>query len=276
MSKEVQLRWIADAEADSMRRAALMEPSKLASLDGAASSTLCAEWLAGVRQMAREVGRKVLGQGSPVAALRSPSSAVDDAVETSATVDPDRLVVTMLFSDIVESTIWAARLGDYSWRELLDRHDAATRREFRRFGGREIRNCGDGFLAIFNSATRAVRCAAAIAEAVGPLGMCVRTGIHTGEVHIRGNEICGIAAHTAARIAEMAGPCELMVSSTVRDLAAGSSLAFEEHGMHRLRGVPEEIRLYSMPLAGSIGHPVVIAADGGAWMDQQRLEWGNS
>jgi class 3 adenylate cyclase len=166
-------------------------------------------------------------------------------------MDPDRALVTILISDIVDSTSWVAVLGDRRWRTIIERHDQASRCQIKRFGGLELRNCGDGFVAAFDSPVRAVRCAAAIAKAVAPLGIAIRNGVHTGEVYITGNEFSGIAAHVASRIAMAAQPSETLVSGTVRDLTVGSGLVFEDRGVHLLRGVPERMRLYAMPLASN-------------------------
>lgn len=260
MGKNVQLRWIEDAEARSVCQFALIEHSGSQSFAGTASPAADPTWLGPLGALALRASRTVMRWSLPSSTIRSPVEieSVDDAGEISAEVDADRMLVTILITDIVESTVWAARLGDHSWRELLDCHNDATRQQIKRFGGREIRNCGDGFLAIFDGATRAVRCAVAIAEAVAPLGICMHGGIHTGDVLLKGNEISGIAAHIAARIAAIARPCEVVVSSTVRDLVAGSRLSFEDRGAHRLRGLPEETHLYSMPLAGKVNDRIAI------------------
>jgi pimeloyl-ACP methyl ester carboxylesterase len=159
--------------------------------------------------------------------------------------DPDRVLATVLFTDIVGSTERAAELGDRRWRELLSSHDAAVRRELERFRGREVDTAGDGFLATFDGPARAVRCAIAAGEAVQELGVEIRAGIHTGECELDGPKVRGIAVHTGARIASLAGPAEVLVSQTVKDLVAGSGLAFEERGVHELKGVPGEWRIYA-------------------------------
>lgn len=160
-------------------------------------------------------------------------------------VEPDRVLATVLFTDIVDSTRRAAELGDRGWRSLLDRHDEAVRQQFARFRGREVKNLGDGFLATFDGPARAVRCAAAIAQGVQPLGIAVRSGLHTGEIELKRDDIGGIAVHIAARVADLAQPGESLVSSTVRDLVAGSGLRFADRGFHALRGLPEEAHLYT-------------------------------
>jgi class 3 adenylate cyclase len=161
-------------------------------------------------------------------------------------VEIDRVLATVLFTDIVDSTKRAAELGDRQWRVLLDRHDAAVRSQIGRFRGHEVKSLGDGFLATFDGPARAVRCAAAIAGMVEPLGLTVRSGLHTGEIELNRDDIGGIAVHTAARVVAMAGPGETLVSSTVRDLVAGSGLRFEDRGLHALRGLPEEVHLYTV------------------------------
>ncbi|HEX3915218.1 MAG TPA: adenylate/guanylate cyclase domain-containing protein [Steroidobacteraceae bacterium] len=249
MSSAVQLLRIEKAEARSARQIALAELQQFA---GRSHTMPRSGWLDKLRALIRRAERAVIQQCSlrSIAKPRAPHA--DDPDDMSAGADAERKLVAILISDIVESTACAARLGDYSWRKLLDRHDAATRQQIRRFGGQEIRNCGDGFLAIFNSATHAIHCAAGIAEAVGPLGICLRSGIHAGEVHLNGNEITGIAVHIAARIAAIALPCEIVVSGTVRAFAAGSTLTFQDLGAQRLRGVPEETRLFSMCLEDDV------------------------
>ena len=158
----------------------------------------------------------------------------------------DRVLATVLFTDIVDSTKRAVELGDRQWRALLDRHDETVRQQIGRFRGHEVKSLGDGFLATFDGPARAVRCAAAIAGSVQPLGLAVRSGLHTGEIELNRDDIGGIAVHTAARVVAMAGPSEILVSSTVRDLVAGSGLRFEDRGLHALRGLPEKVRLYTV------------------------------
>ena len=159
--------------------------------------------------------------------------------------EPDRVLATVLFTDIVDSTKRAVELGDKGWRQLREQHDAIIRREIGRLRGREIKTLGDGFLATFDGPARGVRCAAAIAEAVRPLGIEVRSGIHTGEVELQGKDVGGIAVNVAARIAALA-KAGVLVSSTVRDLVAGSDLAFRDQGAHALKGLPEELRLFDL------------------------------
>jgi len=149
------------------------------------------------------------------------------------------VLATVLFTDVVGSTQRAAELGDKRWRDLLGAHDTAVRRELERFRGHEVDTAGDGFFATFDGPARAVRCAISIGKAVRPLEMEIRTGIHTGECELDGPKIRGIAVHTGARIASLAGPGEVLVSQTVKDLVSGSGLAFEDRGLHELKGVPE-------------------------------------
>jgi class 3 adenylate cyclase len=163
-----------------------------------------------------------------------------------AAADADRVLATVLFTDIVGSTAHAERLGDQRWRGLLDAHHAAVRREFTRFRGNEVRSTGDGFLSTFDGPARAIRCASAVTEAVRPLGIEVRTGLHTGEVEPGENDVHGIAVHIAARVAALAGPGEILVSRTVRDLVAGSGIRFIERGRHPLHGLQEPMDLHAV------------------------------
>jgi class 3 adenylate cyclase len=158
--------------------------------------------------------------------------------------DPDRFLTTVLFTDVVGSTEMAARLGDRAWQDLLERHHALVRKALVQFRGTEVDTAGDGFLATFDGPARAVRCALTICREVRALGMEVRAGVHTGEVQRVGEDIRGIAVHTGARVAAAAEPGEVLVSSTVKDLVAGASLAFEDRGPHSLKGVPGEWRLF--------------------------------
>ncbi|MHB8463340.1 MAG: adenylate/guanylate cyclase domain-containing protein [Acidimicrobiales bacterium] len=159
-------------------------------------------------------------------------------------VEIDRILTTILFTDIVESTVNAARLGDRAWRKLLDDHDHIVRAELSRHRGREIKTTGDGFLACFDGPARAIRCALAISEAVRPLGVRIRAGLHTGECEVRGDDLGGLAVHIAARVGDLAGPDQVMVSSTVKDLVVGSGIEFADAGERALKGVPETWRLF--------------------------------
>jgi class 3 adenylate cyclase len=163
-----------------------------------------------------------------------------------ADVADDRVLATVLFTDIVDSTRRAAEMGDRDWGALLDAHDAIVRVQLNRFRGREVNTSGDGFLAMFDGPQRAIRCAMAIRDAVQALGIEVRAGLHTGECEIRGDDIGGIAVHIGARVSALARPNEVLVSSTLRDLVIGSGLEFEERGAHQLKGVPGEWRLFAV------------------------------
>jgi pimeloyl-ACP methyl ester carboxylesterase/class 3 adenylate cyclase len=160
-------------------------------------------------------------------------------------IEPDRMLATVLFSDIVGSTQRASELGDHHWTALLARHHAAVRHELVRHRGVEIDTAGDGFLATFDGPARAVHCAQAIHVAVEPLGLRLRIGLHTGEVERLGAKVSGIAVHIGARVAGLAAPGDVLVSSTVRDLVAGSGLAFRDRGLHELKGVPGRWRIYA-------------------------------
>ena len=159
---------------------------------------------------------------------------------------PDRALATVLFTDIVSSTERAAALGDDAWTRTLDRHDALVAHEVERHRGREINTTGDGILATFDGPARAVRCAQAICEEVQSLGIEVRAGLHTGEIELRGADIGGIADHIGQRVSALAGPGEVLVSSTVKDLVAGSGITFTDRGSHVLKGVPDEWRVFAV------------------------------
>ena len=163
-------------------------------------------------------------------------------------LEPERVLATVLFTDIVGSTERAAALGDRPWRELLEAFYAKVREVLKQYRGREINTSGDGFLATFDGPARAIRCAGAIRDTLRALTLEVRCGLHTGECEIVGNDRAGIAVHTGARVAGLAGPGEVLVSQTVRDLVAGSGLCFEDRGVHPLKGVPNEWRLYRVVL----------------------------
>jgi class 3 adenylate cyclase len=151
----------------------------------------------------------------------------------------------VLFTDIVGSTEKACELGDRRWTQLLERHNQVLRAMLARYRGTEVSTAGDGFLATFDGPARAVKCAQGICEAVRPLGLEVRAGCHTGEIELLGADVGGVAVHIGARVAALAGPSEVLVSSTVKDLVAGSGLVFEDRGEHQLKGVPEKWRLYA-------------------------------
>jgi class 3 adenylate cyclase len=159
--------------------------------------------------------------------------------------EPDRMLATVLFTDIVGSTERAAALGDRAWCDLLERHDRLTRRQLERYRGREVKSVGDGFLAVFDGPARGIRCARAIADEVRPLGVELRAGLHTGECELMGEDVGGIAVHIGARVAAKAVAGEVLVSSTVKDLVVGSGIAFADRGAHTLKGAPGEWRLYA-------------------------------
>jgi pimeloyl-ACP methyl ester carboxylesterase len=158
----------------------------------------------------------------------------------------DRVLATVLFTDIVGSTERAAAVGDREWRELLSRHHALVRREVERFRGREIDTAGDGFLVSFDGPARGIRCACAIRDGVRAIGLEIRAGLHTGECEVLGDQLTGLAVHTGARVAALAGPSEVLVSSTVRDLVAGAGLEFADRGEHELKGVPGSWHLFAV------------------------------
>lgn len=159
---------------------------------------------------------------------------------------PDRALATVLFTDLVGSTQQAAELGDRRWRDLVEQHHAAVRKELTRFDGREVDTAGDGFFATFDGPARGIRCAQAIVTAVRPLDLEVRAGLHTGEVELADGKIAGIAVNIGARVAAQAGAGEVLVSGTVRDLVAGSGLEFEDRGATSLEGIPGEWRLFAV------------------------------
>ncbi len=158
----------------------------------------------------------------------------------------DRVLTTVLFTDIVGSTTRAASLGDQRWRSLLDAHDRAIREQLRRFRGNEINTTGDGFVASFDGPARAIRCAQEITEATAKLGIELRTGLHTGECEVRGEDLGGLAVHIAARVGALANPGEVLVSGTVKDLVVGSGIQFGERGEHELKGVPGSWKLFAV------------------------------
>ena len=160
--------------------------------------------------------------------------------------EPDRVLATVLFTDIVGSTAKAAELGDARWRELLGAHHSLIRRQLSRFRGTELDTAGDGFFASFDGPARAIRCACAVTDAVREVGLEVRAGLHTGECELLDSKVGGIAVHIGARVAKEAAPGEVLVSSTVKDLVAGSGIAFRERGTVELKGVPGDWRLFAV------------------------------
>jgi class 3 adenylate cyclase len=160
--------------------------------------------------------------------------------------EPDRMLATVLFTDICGSTERAAELGDRGWRFMLERHDALFRRSLDRHRGREVKRTGDGFLATFDGPARAIRCASDVASSVASIGLQVRAGLHTGELEVMDGDLGGLAVHIAARVMDTAEPSEVLVSSTVKDLVVGSGIEFRDRGPHELRGVPGEWRLFAV------------------------------
>jgi len=158
----------------------------------------------------------------------------------------DRVLATVLFTDIVDSTRLASDRGDAGWRQLLDQHDDALRREVGRYGGRIVHGTGDGLLATFDSPSRAIRAAHAGTRAVEPLGLRIRAGLHTGEIERRGDDIAGIAVHLGQRISGRAGPRQVLVSRTVADLVAGSDIELHDEGEHELKGISGTTHLFSV------------------------------
>jgi pimeloyl-ACP methyl ester carboxylesterase len=189
-------------------------------------------------------------------ALGDEAQRIDDEMERFLTnvwesggweeAESDRMLATILFTDIVDSTTKAIELGDSSWRDLLEHHHAMVRRELLRFRGREIATTGDGFLAAFDGPARAIRCACAIVEGASALSLSIRAGLHTGECEVTDGNIAGIAVHIGARVVAQAASGEVLVSSTVRDLVAGSGIRFEDRGVQELKGIPEEWRLFAV------------------------------
>jgi len=178
-------------------------------------------------------------QGPIVNEIRDFVGASPDSAET------DRILATVLFTDIVDSTGQAISAGDMNWRSILEAHDTVVRSQLQRFRGREVKTTGDGFLALFDGPARAVRCGQEIIRAVRPLDLTLRVGVHTGEVELMGNDIGGIAVHIASRIANRADGNQVLASSTVRDLVAGAGLNFADLGAVQFKGLSEPIRLFS-------------------------------
>jgi class 3 adenylate cyclase len=182
------------------------------------------------------------------------SAAILDEIEEFLTgvrrgPEPDRVLATVLFTDVVGSTELATRLGDRAWRDLLGRHNAAIRRELGRWRGREVDTAGDGFLATFDGPARAIRCAVAAVASVRGLGMRIRAGVHTGEVEVTNGDLRGIAVHIGSRVCGLAGPNEVLVSRTVADLVAGSGIVLADRGEHELKGVPGNWQVYAVEAA---------------------------
>ena len=183
-------------------------------------------WYDGAERIVEEVGRFLSGLNDDRASF-------------------DRLLATVLFTDIVDSTAMATALGDREWRSIRERHDVLVRSQLARFRGREVKTMGDGFLATFDGPARAVRCAQAIVRGAEALGIEVRAGLHTGEVELEGDDVSGIAVAIGARVGALAQPSEVLVSQTIRDLTTGSGIVFADRGEHVLKGLPDRWRLYT-------------------------------
>jgi class 3 adenylate cyclase len=212
-----------------------------------AAGRYLAEHIAGARYVELEGNDHLFCAGD--------AGAVLDEIEEFLTgsrslAEPDRVLATILFTDIVGSTAHAAAAGDREWRRILESHHTYVRRELTRFRGREIKTLGDGFLATFDGPARGARCAAAIRTAVHSLGVEVRSGLHTDEIELMPDDIGGIAVHVASRIADLAGPGEIFSSGVLKDLVAGSGLYFEDRGIRALKGIGEGVRIYAVGLPG--------------------------
>lgn len=260
MAKNALLRWIAEAEARSVRELVSVQRALSEPRVAVAAARAKPPRFDGLRRLGWRSGNAAAGSGpfDSEGCLESEparGASEDDSYDEE---EPDRMIVTLLITDIVASTRRVAEIGDEAWHRLLGRHDDITRRTVEWYRGKEVKNRGDGFLAVFDSPTRAVRCASAIAEGVAPLGMALRCGVHTGEIQLECDEIGGLAVHIAARIASLADPGEVLVSQTVRDLVAGSRLVFTDRGTRLLRGVPDEMRLFAMPTTRDAGEARVI------------------
>jgi class 3 adenylate cyclase len=211
------------------------------------------KWLDGCRYMAERIpNARLVELSSPDVSVYADSQVPTELERflSEGHVDstPERVLTTVLFTDIVDSTSQAAEMGDQRWRELINAHHAAVRAQLARYGGTVIRSTGDGFCATFDGPARAIACANGARNAVGELGLDIRAGIHTGEVEVVGGRVEGIAVHIGARITAEARPREVLVSSIVRDLAGGSGIDFEDRGIHDLKGVPGEWHLFAARL----------------------------
>jgi DNA-binding NarL/FixJ family response regulator len=207
-----------------------------------------AELLRGVRAVAN--GDALLSPGV-TRRLIAEFAGRSDLPSLPPEAEGDRVLATLMFSDIVSSTERAAEIGDRRWKDLLDRHDEVVRRELARRGGREVKMIGDGFLALFDAPARAIRCAVAIRDELRGLGVEVRIGLHTGEIELRADDVGGIAVHIGARIAASGAPGEVVVSRTVKDLVAGSGIDFVDRGEHVLKGVPDRWHLFAVAGPGA-------------------------
>lgn len=208
-------------------------------------SRYLAEHIPGARYVEFLGTDHVIASGETAPVLAEIEGILATASENSQ-AEPDRVLSTVLFTDIVGSTAKAAELGDRGWRELLERHHSLVRRELTRYRGRELDTAGDGFFASFDGPARAIQCARTIAEGVGELGLEIRAGLHTGECELLDDKVAGIAVSIGARVAAQASPGEVLVSQTVKDLVVGSGITFDDRGTQALKGVPGEWRLYAV------------------------------
>jgi class 3 adenylate cyclase len=208
-------------------------------------SRYMAEQIPGARLVQIEGSGHIPGPGNVENFVGEIQRFLEAAVRDEEPQQPDRQLATLLFTDIVDSTAHLARLGDAGWRQLVERHHELVRRELSRARGREVDTSGDGFFAAFDGPARAVQCAKAIVKGVHELGIDVRSGLHTGECELVDGKVAGIAVHMGSRVAAHAQAGEVLVSSTVKDLVAGSGLEFEDRGVHELKGIPGEWRLYA-------------------------------
>jgi class 3 adenylate cyclase len=209
-------------------------------------SRYLAEHISGARHVQLPGVDHMIAVGDTQPLLEEIRRFLEHAWESAEEPEPDRVLATVLFTDIVGSSEKAASLGDRAWRELLERHHELVRRQLVRFRGKEVDTAGDGFFASFDGPARAIGCACAVVEAMPELGLEVRAGLHTGECELVDGKVAGIAVHTGARVASQAQPGEVLVSSTVKDLVAGSGLAFQDRGEHELKGIPGEWKLYAV------------------------------
>jgi class 3 adenylate cyclase/pimeloyl-ACP methyl ester carboxylesterase len=204
------------------------------------------------RYLAEHIAGAVIVElpGGDMGVTSSSGSVVDEIAQfltgERPAIEAERILTTVLFTDIVGSTQRVASLGDLRWRSVLDQHDRAVREQLRRFRGREINTTGDGFVACFDGPARAMRCAQTIIEATEKLGIELRVGLHTGECEVRGEDLGGLAVHIAARVGALAAPGEVLVSGTVKDLVAGSGIDFGDRGEHELKGVPGSWKLFAV------------------------------
>jgi class 3 adenylate cyclase len=218
---------------------------------GVESSRYLAEHITGSRLVELRGADFMPSLGDQDELFAALGSFLADVGEGKTRVDPDRVLATVLFTDIVGSSERAARVGDRAWRELLEAHHSLVRRQLGRFRGVEVDTAGDGFFASFDGPARAIACARAIVESMPELGLDVRAGLHTGECELANGKVAGIAVHTGARVAALAQPNEVLVSSTVKDLVAGSEIRFEDRGAHELKGIPGTWRLYAVSPSAS-------------------------